>query len=133
MDPARFERIQTIFHKVVDLPRAEREAGVRTECGDDDGLASEVLAILAEDDRSSMLDAGVARAASTLIAGGSSPVSEIGPYELVRVLGEGGMGVVYLARRTDLGTEAAIKILRDAWLSPDGAIGFRPNSAPSPG
>ena len=34
------------------------------------------------------------------------------------MLGEGGMGVVYLAEREDLGTLAAIKLLRDAWLSP---------------
>ena len=34
------------------------------------------------------------------------------------MLGEGGMGVVYLAERDDLGSLAAIKILRDAWLSP---------------
>src|SRR5690606_38698363 len=35
-----------------------------------------------------------------------------------RLIGEGGMGVVYLAEREDLGTSAALKILRDAWLSP---------------
>src|SRR5688572_3584109 len=34
------------------------------------------------------------------------------------MLGEGGMGVVYLAERGDLGSKAAIKIRRDAWLSP---------------
>jgi serine/threonine-protein kinase len=41
-----------------------------------------------------------------------------GPYRIVRVLGEGGMGVVYLAEREDLASVAALKILRDAWLSP---------------
>ncbi len=41
-----------------------------------------------------------------------------GPYRIIDVLGEGGMGVVYLAERDDLGSVAALKILRDAWLSP---------------
>ncbi|HEY7396155.1 MAG TPA: serine/threonine-protein kinase, partial [Gemmatimonadaceae bacterium] len=48
-----------------------------------------------------------------------SPGAErFGPYRVTHVLGEGGMGVVYLAERDDLGSLAAIKILRDAWLSP---------------
>ena len=43
---------------------------------------------------------------------------EIGPYRLLRFLGEGGMGVVYLAERTDIVGQVAIKLLRDAWRSP---------------
>ena len=39
---------------------------------------------------------------------------EFGPYRILKLLGEGGMGVVYLAERIDLGTQIAIKILRDA-------------------
>jgi serine/threonine-protein kinase len=46
------------------------------------------------------------------------PDQRFGPYRLIRPLGEGGMAVVYLARRDDLGSVAAIKVLRDAWLSP---------------
>ena len=43
---------------------------------------------------------------------------QFGPYRLIRPLGEGGAGVVYLARRDDLQADVAIKFLRDAWLSP---------------
>lgn len=37
---------------------------------------------------------------------------QIGPYEIVRVLGEGGMGVAYLARQTNPQREVALKVLR---------------------
>lgn len=78
--------------------------------------------LLAEDSREAfILDAGVGRAAERVLDGGlpSSLTSlSFGPYRISSVLGEGGMGVVYLARRADLGSVAAIKILRDAWLSP---------------
>lgn len=40
-----------------------------------------------------------------------------GPYVPIRLLGEGGTGVVFLARRTDVGSVVALKVLRDAWIS----------------
>jgi serine/threonine-protein kinase len=43
--------------------------------------------------------------------------SELGEYRIVRAIGEGGTGVVYLAERK-VGGLVAIKLLRDAWLSP---------------
>ena len=120
MDAARWDRLQTLFHDAVDRAPVEREAFLRDACADDPALAQEVLAAIAEDEQGdSLLDQGVERAAEQMI-GPNAPerLREIGPYRLVRTIGEGGMGVVFLAERIDLGTSAAIKILRDAWLSP---------------
>jgi serine/threonine-protein kinase len=72
----------------------------------------------------SLLDSDLAHAAAAVIlpAGEPGPSFEtappFGPYRVERLLGEGGMGVVYFARRDDLGSTAAIKLLRDAWVSP---------------
>jgi eukaryotic-like serine/threonine-protein kinase len=118
MDSPRWERVQALFHDAVDLPPDERNAYLEAACGDDRELLAEVRASIEEDRRPSLLDRGVADAANRLLHNEVTGLQEIGPYRLVRVLGEGGMGVVFLAERTDLGTPAAIKILRDAWLSP---------------
>jgi eukaryotic-like serine/threonine-protein kinase len=119
VNSARWERIQSLFHDAVDLPADERDAFLRAACGDDHELLADVRASIEEDQRgASLLDRGVAYAANRVLRNEAATVQEIGPYRMVRAIGEGGMGVVFLAERTDLGSQAAIKILRDAWLSP---------------
>src|SRR5215831_16925871 len=121
MDSSHWERIQSLFHRATDLPESEREAFLRSACEDEPEVLGVVLAMLEEDARgASVLDGSMAQVASQLL-GESESLStsrEFGPYRLVRLLGEGGMGVVYLAHRKDLGSLVAIKVLRDAWLSP---------------
>src|SRR5262249_26289524 len=88
-------------------------------CGDDGDLMAHVQAMLAEDARGgSLLDGGVAKVAQDVLARSVDQLEGFGPYRLRHVIGEGGMGVVCLAERTDLGSQVAIKILRDAGLSP---------------
>jgi len=121
MDRARWQRIQTIFHDAAEIPEANRKAFVEGACGDDAELMREVLAMLDQDASGhSLLDRKLADVAhETLTASAPSLIlKEIGPYRILKLLGEGGMGVVYLAERSDLGTQVAIKVLRDAWLSP---------------
>lgn len=122
MDSTRWQKVQSLFHEAADMPRAEQRVFLETRCGDDAALVSEVLVLLEEDVRGgSLLDGDVAEVASQIFSDPSSgplPFKEFGPYRIKQALGEGGMGVVYLAEREDLGNEVAIKILRDAWVSP---------------
>jgi eukaryotic-like serine/threonine-protein kinase len=119
MDSARWSRVQKLFASAVDLPRAEQQVLLDKECGGNQALMAEVLAMIDEDSRSdSLLDRGMSQVASQFLGGEASTFKQAGPYRIVRMLGEGGMGVVYLAERDDIGNMVAIKILRDAWLSP---------------
>jgi eukaryotic-like serine/threonine-protein kinase len=119
MDARRWERAQRLFHAALELPATERSAYLEGECADDAALVSEVMALLEEDARAgATLEPDVARLASAVLDGSVPGVRVIGPYRILRVLGHGGMGVVYLAERDDLGSRVAIKVLRDAALSP---------------
>jgi eukaryotic-like serine/threonine-protein kinase len=121
MDDARWQRLQTLFQEALELPAREHLGFLTAACGDDAELRNEVLAMLEQDARGdNILDRSVAELANQSIGSASAELSskEFGPYRVIRVLGEGGMGVVYLATRPDLGNQVAIKVLRDAWLSP---------------
>lgn len=122
MDAARWDRVQRLFHAVADLPPEQQSDFLAAECDGDPSLVADTLALLAADARgNSLIDDGVARAAGRVFAQAAEhplPAERFGQYRITRVLGEGGMGVVYLAQRDDLDTVAAVKILRDAWLSP---------------
>lgn len=121
MDSQRWERVQALFQEAADQAPMRQLAFLKSATGGDEQLIAEVLALLEEDARSSLLDRGVAQLAGGLVSPAAVPATlfeEFGPYRIREVLGEGGMGVVYLAVREDLGSVAAIKILRDAWMSP---------------
>ncbi len=116
-DGDRWERVQAIFHDVADLPPDARDAALAAACAGDAALRDEVLALLDGDaQRATVLDRGLPDAADG--AFGNTLPPRFGPYRIVRLLGEGGMGAVYLAHRDDLDAAAAVKILRDAWASP---------------
>ena len=101
MDSSRWERIQELFHTVADLPVHEQDVLLAEACGTDAELIKEVRAMLKEDSNpTSMLNRDVAEVAHDVLGksdGSRLPNYDFGAYRLVRLLGEGGMGLVYLA------------------------------------
>jgi len=116
VEASQWEEIQELFHAALELPPEARADWLETRCADRPELVARVLELLASDAGESLLDRGISDLAGDVL--GAVPAGRFGPYRLTRLLGEGGMGVVYEAVRDDLGSTAAIKILRDAWLSP---------------
>jgi len=121
MDSARWEQIQSVFHEVVTGTDSDRQSILESACGADELLKAEVLAMLeADSNKASLLDRGLPEMARQMIGTPFSPAytPEFGPYRLIRILGEGGMGVVWLAERVDAGNPVAVKFLPHAELSP---------------
>jgi tetratricopeptide (TPR) repeat protein len=105
--------IDEVFHQAVSQPAAERAAFVASRCNGRADIAREVLSLLEAHDASDgflePLAAAPAIASSATVVG-----TRIGPYELTRLLGHGGMGSVYLGVRVDGGfaQQVAIKLTR---------------------
>jgi serine/threonine protein kinase len=95
---------------------AQREEYLAAACGDDSELRRRVERLLAEHVRqeSFILDAGPLAIDATI---DQPPVerlgTQIGPYKLLQVIGEGGMGVVYMAEQTEpVERRVALKIIK---------------------
>ncbi len=107
MTPDLFQRSRAIFGEAADLPREDREAFLREACGEDAALRNEVEALLSESE-SVPLESGVREAMRSFEA--IPEGTRIGPYELVKEIGRGGMGTVYLARRADATFERKVAL-----------------------
>ena len=110
MASAVWERITALFIAASALAEPQRTAFVQESAGGDAELVAEVRAMIEADSRAtSILDRGLPEAAERLIGPTHSAihVQEVGAYRLIRFVGEGGMGVVYLAERKDAGNQVA--------------------------
>ena len=111
MDLDRDKRIMAVFKQAVELPESQRDLFVHEQCGNDPSMITLVRGLL----QSSGTDAGFL---SFPLAGMTEQAEtrigeQFGPYQLIRELGFGGMGSVYLAERNDGAhrRQVAVKLL----------------------
>ena len=121
----RWHKIEEIFEKAVELPAAEREQYLKSVCNGDDDIRREVEMLIAADSEAEEFIEEPLLGSHTL----SNFLSEsniddsvpphfigrrIGAYRLIRELGRGGMGAVFLAQRADdeFRKSVAIKLIK---------------------
>jgi len=123
MDPDRHELVKRIFAEAIALSPEERDAFVRSRCGLDEGLQREVADLLAAAESSERgplqdwLGSGDTPAGGA--PGSAAAPDRVGPYTIVRKIGEGGMGEVFLATQEEpIQRAVALKLIRPGLASP---------------
>src|SRR5580658_7751460 len=109
-------RASDLFNRLRDVPSGELGAALDANCGEDPALRASVLRLLKADraaDAGSFLDHRAIEDAARLIKpeGPLAPGTRFGPYDLIGLIGAGGMGEVYRARDAKLNRDVAIKVL----------------------
>lgn len=116
--PERYSQIKSIFHAVLERPIPQRAAYLNYLCPNDPGLKAEVEELLNSDESSAtFLETPAMTPVAQLLdvpATFEALPRHIGPYQILSILGSGGMGTVCLAVRADdhYKKRVAIKLIR---------------------
>src|SRR5215475_4036189 len=118
MKPERWRQIERLFQTALELDAAERAAFLGESCAGDEELRREVESLLVANEQAKQSDDFLNQTAlqvtAQAIAGDrarSLVGRKIGRYQILSLLGVGGMGEVYLAQDTRLGRKLALKFL----------------------
>jgi hypothetical protein len=111
MSPQRWQQLESLYDAAAELPPEERARFLDEQCAGDQELRGELTAMFR--DAGAGVTGVVGQAAAALAAGDAWIGQRLGPYRIVRLLGEGGMGAVYEAIRQDaFEKRVAIKLIK---------------------
>jgi serine/threonine protein kinase len=125
MNAERWAQIKTVLSDALEADGPERLAVLDRLCGGDDDLKRNVQSLLAQETRASEAFPSIAAPEMPLH---EEPMPEaIGAYRVIREIGRGGMGVVYLGERADgeYRKQVAIKLITGGRHDPDAVRRFR--------
>lgn len=113
----REEKIDELFDAVLGLSPAERSEFLAKACGDDQDLRREIESLAVAFEKSqSILEEPVADLAFEILTADEQNRLQInrkiGVFRLIREIGRGGMGAVFLAEREDFRQQVALKIIK---------------------
>ncbi len=121
MEARRWRRIEALFAQAVELDVAERRAWLDARCAGDEELRAEVEELLEASDSETLIQGAVGLGARESLGGSLGEGKTIGAYRLCEPLGQGGMGAVYRATRSDeqFEQDVAIKFIRQGFDRPE--------------
>src|SRR4051794_12445412 len=95
-NPERLRQIEEMYHLACERAPGDRESFLREACQNDTELLRDVVSLLAEDTSAGPMNRPILQVAASLLddspATQWTPGMQVGPYQIVSRLGEGGMG-----------------------------------------
>jgi serine/threonine protein kinase len=116
MTPTKWQHIQELVNSALDLPPEERAPFLEKTCGGDTEIRRQIDNLIESCEQTDNFLERAVEASASGVLGAPTPAEgeRIGAYQITGMIGHGGMGAVYRARRVDdqFRQNVAIKVLR---------------------